>query len=144
MESHKETIECPECKCVQQAIVEHTVPFASYVHICDNCKYIIMESEWKRVPWLRMAEYEVHEKFRNGDEESELDKLDREYREYVTSNKPSDPTIIGDGILPQIKKRNSGTIKIENGTWSKGIDIGDPKDYMRQSDSSKPNTEEHQ
>lgn len=63
IESHKETIECPECNHVQEAIVEHTVPWYSYVHICTMCKYIIMESEWKVVPWLKKMEMEFREQF---------------------------------------------------------------------------------
>ena len=49
MNTHNEVIECPECKTVQWAEVEHTEPFYSYVHECDNCKLVIMESEWKKI-----------------------------------------------------------------------------------------------
>lgn len=48
-ESHIETIICPDCESVQRAEVVHTQPWYSYVHVCDNCEYIIMESEWDRV-----------------------------------------------------------------------------------------------
>lgn len=49
LESHIETIICPGCENVQRAEVVHTQPWFSYVHVCDNCEYIIMESEWDRV-----------------------------------------------------------------------------------------------
>lgn len=43
-------IECPECGCVQIAVVDHTtVPFSSYVHECQNCAYLITESDWNEV-----------------------------------------------------------------------------------------------
>jgi len=63
IESHKECIECPECNHVQEAIVEHTVPWYSYVHICTSCKHIILESEWKVVPWMNFDEMQAKEKF---------------------------------------------------------------------------------
>lgn len=47
--SHTEKIRCPECGTVQEATVEHTVPFYSYVHHCEKCGFIIMESEWEVV-----------------------------------------------------------------------------------------------
>lgn len=52
LKSHQEIIQCPECKSIQTAIVEHKWPWYSYVHECDNCKYIIMESEWNNVSTL--------------------------------------------------------------------------------------------
>lgn len=48
-ESHAEKIICPECKSIQDAIVEHTPLWNMYVHECTECGYIIMESEWERV-----------------------------------------------------------------------------------------------
>ena len=48
-ESNVEKIKCPECDCIQDAIVEHTLPFATYVHHCENCGHIIMESEWIKI-----------------------------------------------------------------------------------------------
>lgn len=44
-------IKCPACDTVQAAIVEHTVPFGTFIHNCENqkCQYIIMESEWQVV-----------------------------------------------------------------------------------------------
>lgn len=49
MESnHIEKIVCPECEAVQDAIVEETVPFFTYIHSCVNCDYVITESDWQR------------------------------------------------------------------------------------------------
>lgn len=48
-DSHIESIVCPNCNHVEQATVLHTAPFASYVHVCTQCGYIIMESEWLTV-----------------------------------------------------------------------------------------------
>ena len=48
-EYHLDIIKCPSCDYLQIGKVEHTIPFASYVHECNNCHYIIMESEWDRV-----------------------------------------------------------------------------------------------
>jgi phage FluMu protein Com len=45
---HYELIKCPECNTVQQAMVEHTAPFATFIHHCSKCNHIIMESEWDR------------------------------------------------------------------------------------------------
>jgi len=44
---HEEIIICPECGREQIAIVTHTIPFYTYVHICE-CGYTIMESEWTK------------------------------------------------------------------------------------------------
>lgn len=46
-DNHPELIICPECKSRQKATVDHTFPFWSYVHVCTECEYIIMESEWE-------------------------------------------------------------------------------------------------
>jgi hypothetical protein len=48
-ETHTEAIICPQCSKIQEAEVEHTVPFWSYVHECESCLYMIMESEWEVV-----------------------------------------------------------------------------------------------
>jgi hypothetical protein len=48
-ERHQEVIECPSCFHQQQAEVIHSVPFATYIHHCVKCKYIIMESEWSKI-----------------------------------------------------------------------------------------------
>lgn len=50
MKDHLETIECPNCGKIQQAIVEHSEPWFTYVHTCISCGYTIMESEWNKLP----------------------------------------------------------------------------------------------
>lgn len=47
IESHTETIKCPECGKIQDAVVKHTWPWYSYIHTCE-CGHTIMESEWNR------------------------------------------------------------------------------------------------
>lgn len=44
-----ECIRCPECETAQWAMLEHehNMPFAMYVHDCQNCGYTILESEWE-------------------------------------------------------------------------------------------------
>ena len=44
---HTEYINCPECGWLQPAMVEHTIPFYSYVHECTQCKFPITESDWE-------------------------------------------------------------------------------------------------
>lgn len=40
-------IECPECGSIETAIEDHTTePFPTYLHSCNKCGYVIMESEW--------------------------------------------------------------------------------------------------
>ncbi len=46
---HFELIECPECNTAQWATVEHNIPWNTFIHECENCKYIIMESEWNNI-----------------------------------------------------------------------------------------------
>jgi len=46
---HIDLIKCPSCDEIQLAVVEHTMPFYSYVHECVKCRYVIMESEWEIV-----------------------------------------------------------------------------------------------
>jgi hypothetical protein len=46
---HKELIKCPECGLVQNARVEHTIPWYTYIHHCTQCEYVIMESEWDEI-----------------------------------------------------------------------------------------------
>lgn len=46
---HPVVIKCPECKTIQGAIVENSMPFATFIHICEKCDYVIMESEWEEV-----------------------------------------------------------------------------------------------
>ncbi|MCS2366427.1 ASCH domain-containing protein [Bacteroides caccae] len=43
-------IECPECGSHEFAVEDHTtVPFSTYIHLCNKCGYVIMESEWEVV-----------------------------------------------------------------------------------------------
>lgn len=44
------TIECPECGSHEIAIVDYTTaPYPTYLHSCNKCGYVIMESEWEVV-----------------------------------------------------------------------------------------------
>lgn len=45
-----ESIECPECGCCQNAIVHNTWPWATRLHHCISCGYVIMESDWIMSP----------------------------------------------------------------------------------------------
>lgn len=49
MNTHTETIWCPNCEAVQKATVEETLPWWTYIHECEKCGYVIMESEFNRV-----------------------------------------------------------------------------------------------
>lgn len=49
MEQHTERIKCPECGTIQLANVMDTTLWLVYLHDCEKCKYIIMESEWEVV-----------------------------------------------------------------------------------------------
>jgi phage FluMu protein Com len=42
-------VKCPSCDTVQPAIIEHTVPFYTYLHFCEKCDYVIMESEFDQI-----------------------------------------------------------------------------------------------
>lgn len=43
-------IECPECGSIELAVEDYTtVPWHTYIHSCNKCGYVIMESEWERV-----------------------------------------------------------------------------------------------
>jgi Zn ribbon nucleic-acid-binding protein len=46
VESHTETIICPACDKVQKATVSHTDIHNIYIHHCEKCGYVIMESDW--------------------------------------------------------------------------------------------------
>lgn len=46
---HYDRIICPNCGTEQVAQVLHTAPWYSYVHECQDCQYIITESEWNSV-----------------------------------------------------------------------------------------------
>lgn len=40
-------IECPECGSIEIAIEDYTTaPFPTYLHRCNKCEHVIMESEW--------------------------------------------------------------------------------------------------
>jgi RNA polymerase subunit RPABC4/transcription elongation factor Spt4 len=43
----EQTIICPNCQTVQIATLELTNPFPIFIHECEKCKYLIMESEWQ-------------------------------------------------------------------------------------------------
>src|SRR5689334_17756944 len=49
-QSRTEIIKCPTCGTEQQAKIElyPGEPWPRYLHVCTNCTYIIMESEWER------------------------------------------------------------------------------------------------
>lgn len=51
MENHRqrETIKCPKCGHIQRAEVLETAIWNNYVHHCEKCEYVIMESEWETV-----------------------------------------------------------------------------------------------
>lgn len=43
-------IECPECGSIEIAVEDHTTePFSTYLHSCNKCGHVIMESEWNRI-----------------------------------------------------------------------------------------------
>ena len=44
-------IECPRCRILNEAVVtqDDGDPWPSFVHTCERCGYIIMESEWQEV-----------------------------------------------------------------------------------------------
>ncbi len=43
-------IECPECGSIEIAIEDYTTaPFPTYLHRCNKCEHVIIESEWKEV-----------------------------------------------------------------------------------------------
>jgi hypothetical protein len=43
----KETIQCPACDLIQEAEVLGTFPHPTFIHRCEGCDYVIMESEWQ-------------------------------------------------------------------------------------------------
>lgn len=42
-------IQCPNCGMICEAVIQwwDNFPFASYVHTCEHCGYIITESEFE-------------------------------------------------------------------------------------------------
>jgi C4-type Zn-finger protein len=51
MQRTKQTIRCPNCEHVQDAeiITDDIYPWPIYIHECERCDYLIMESEWEVV-----------------------------------------------------------------------------------------------
>lgn len=45
-------IRCPECGEVQPATILPTIPWNTFIHDCEKCDYIIMESEWDQIDEL--------------------------------------------------------------------------------------------
>ena len=44
-----EFIKCPECGHIQPAYIKETIIFDSYNHRCEQCDYLITESDWQPV-----------------------------------------------------------------------------------------------
>lgn len=43
-------IECPECGSIEIVVEDYiTAPFPTYLHRCNKCEHVIMESEWNLV-----------------------------------------------------------------------------------------------
>ena len=42
-----EWIVCPECSIKQEANVRYDFPWLVRIHECEQCEYVIMESEWE-------------------------------------------------------------------------------------------------
>lgn len=43
-------IECPECGSIEIAVEDHTTePFSTYLHSCNKCGHVIIESEWNKI-----------------------------------------------------------------------------------------------
>ncbi len=44
-------IQCPECGKVQKAVVSFAplIGWGDYIHECESCAFLIMESEWEEV-----------------------------------------------------------------------------------------------
>ncbi len=41
-------IKCPECGSIETAVEDYTTePFPTFLHCCNKCEYMIMESEWE-------------------------------------------------------------------------------------------------
>ena len=47
----KVKIVCPECEQICNAEITQfgNFPFANYIHVCEHCGYIILESEWEEI-----------------------------------------------------------------------------------------------
>ena len=44
-----EKIICPNCSTIQKAKIKLSYFFSIYIHQCINCKYLIMESDWRKI-----------------------------------------------------------------------------------------------
>lgn len=43
-------IECPECDSIEIVVEDYTMaPFPTFLHSCNKCGYVIMESDWEVV-----------------------------------------------------------------------------------------------
>jgi uncharacterized Zn finger protein len=44
-------IKCPQCGALEAAIVKHApgAPWPDFTHICNQCGYCTLESEWETV-----------------------------------------------------------------------------------------------
>ena len=47
IETRTEKIVCPNCGAIEVATVTETGFFNMYHHVCSQCEYIIIESEWE-------------------------------------------------------------------------------------------------
>ncbi len=53
----KQFIKCPKCGAIELATIDTTtLPWWAYVHFCEKCGYVIMESEWDTVPALSIRQ----------------------------------------------------------------------------------------
>jgi len=53
-------IKCPHCESEQNAHIEITPLFGSYVHVCGNCNYVIGESEWNQIEEVNLESVISH------------------------------------------------------------------------------------
>jgi hypothetical protein len=44
-----EKIICPDCSTIQIAKIKFTMMWPVYIHECVHCKYMIMESDWRKI-----------------------------------------------------------------------------------------------
>ncbi|RKD96752.1 hypothetical protein [Marinifilum flexuosum] len=75
----KQTIVCPECNLVQVGTIQKTLPFPTFIHECDKCGHIIMESEWQEAKTLHLnLKKQWFELIKSGEKKEEY----REISEY--------------------------------------------------------------
>lgn len=92
----RDTIECPVCRVIQDAIIEFSseFPHASYVHHCINCTNIITESEWNSVKeTINEKRQMVQETYQTTQSDSS-----NQSRSPVGKDKESYAQLEGDGI----------------------------------------------